>query len=181
MLRRRRDLVQRGDPIRIQQIAFRCGRLQIRDEKRPRRVVQQHHQATLRIAGCGQERIRQRKTRARATLDGIAQQVTDVVEAMSADAGQPLAGLRVDGGAAANDLLMATQADLLGAEVTRPTVLETTALGAAFLAGLGVGLWESLDDISARWVEDRRFAPTSDAAGRAARRAAWAKAVSRLR
>jgi len=118
---------------------------------------------------------------ARATLDGIAQQVTDVVEAMSADAGQPLAGLRVDGGAAANDLLMATQADLLGAEVTRPTVLETTALGAAFLAGLGVGLWESLDDISARWVEDRRFAPTLDAAGRAARRAAWAKAVSRLR
>ena len=118
---------------------------------------------------------------ARATLDGIAQQVTDVVEAMSADAGQPVVGLRVDGGAAANDLLMATQADLLGAEVTRPTVLETTAMGAAFLAGLGVGLWESLDDISARWAEDRRFAPTLDASGRAHRRAAWAKAVSRLR
>ncbi|MFT7582660.1 MAG: glycerol kinase, partial [Myxococcota bacterium] len=118
---------------------------------------------------------------ARATLEGIAHQVADVVEAMTSDAGQALEGLRVDGGAAANDLLMQLQADYLGAEVRRPTNLETTASGAAFLAGLAVGYFSSKDDISRRWQEDRRFEPTMDEAARMAERASWAKAVARLR
>ena len=118
---------------------------------------------------------------ARATLEGIAQQVADVVEAMIADSGRDLADLRVDGGAAANDLLMQTQADLLGSPVTRPTVLETTGLGAAFLAGLAVGIWKDPAEVSERWCHDKTFVPELDADARAASREGWRRAVARLR
>ncbi len=100
---------------------------------------------------------------ARAALEGIAHQVADVLEAMEADAGLRLAELRVDGGAAANNLLLQFQADLLGVPVVRPKVLETTALGAAYLAGLAVGYWKDREEIAAQWQVDRRFQ-----AGRAA-------------
>lgn len=96
---------------------------------------------------------------ARATLDGIALQQCDILHAMMHESGIPLTELRVDGGAAANDLLMQIQADLLGITVVRPHHTETTVMGAAFLAGLAVGLWESEAAIAAHWQEDRRFAP----------------------
>ncbi len=116
---------------------------------------------------------------ARATLDGVALQITDILRAMADDAGQPLTILKVDGGAARNDLLMQLQADVLDVTCSRPTVLETTALGAAFLGGLGVGLWESTDAITDAWVEDRRFSPRMDAATRAEHLARWADALRR--
>ncbi|HSG22387.1 MAG TPA: FGGY-family carbohydrate kinase, partial [Azonexus sp.] len=96
---------------------------------------------------------------ARAGLEAIALQSADLVAAMSADAGLPLAELRVDGGAANNDLLMQMQADLLGVPVLRPRITETTALGAAYLAGIGVGLWASREEVVAHWQLDRRFEP----------------------
>lgn len=99
---------------------------------------------------------------ARATLEGIALQIYEVLEALRSDAGK-LASLRVDGGAAANNLLMQMQADLLGQAVIRPVMLETTALGAAFLAGLSTGIFPSKDEISKRWKEDRRFEPKENA------------------
>jgi glycerol kinase len=118
---------------------------------------------------------------ARACLDGIAHQVADVVEAMSQDAGRPVGLLRVDGGATANDLLMQLQADALGSPVSRPPFVEATAFGAAFLAGLGVGIFASPDAIATQWKEDRHFAPASDEAARHAERSAWKRAVGRLR
>ena len=118
---------------------------------------------------------------ARATLEGIAHQVADVVEAMAADAGRDLVGLRVDGGAAANDFLMQIQADFLGSEVRRPTILESTACGAAFLAGLAVGYFAGLDDITARWREDALFSPRLSAAARDEARVHWKNAVKRLK
>jgi glycerol kinase len=96
---------------------------------------------------------------ARAALESIAYQSADVLEAMQRDAGETLSELRVDGGAAANNLLMQFQADILGVPVVRPKVLETTALGAAYLAGLAVDLWNSPGDLATRWKEDRRFEP----------------------
>ena len=116
---------------------------------------------------------------ARATLDGVAMQIGDMLGAMVEEAGTPLAELKVDGGAAKNDLLMQLQADILGVTCARPTVLETTALGAAFLAGLGVGFWSSTEAISAAWVVDRRFEPQMPAAEVAARKAAWSAAVAK--
>lgn len=116
---------------------------------------------------------------ARAVLDGIALQLVDILEAMAADLGKPLAELRVDGGASANDLLMQRQADLLGVPCLRPTVLETTGLGSALLAGLATGAWGSLDEIAAAWNEDRRFEPAGDPAELAAARAAWDAAVAK--
>jgi len=118
---------------------------------------------------------------ARATLEGIAHQVADVVLAMAADSEQPAIALKVDGGAAGNDLLMQIQADLLGTDVSRPAFLETTAFGAAFLAGLAVGFFASPDAISERWREASRFHPTLGEDERRTRRDAWAKAVARLR
>ena len=94
---------------------------------------------------------------ARATLEGIAYQNLDILNAMSADSDRPLTALKVDGGAAANNLLMQFQADLLGVELIRPEHLETTALGAAFLAGLAVGLWADLDTVRKTWLESARF------------------------
>jgi glycerol kinase len=116
---------------------------------------------------------------ARAVLEGIALQIVDILVAMELDAGTPLAELKVDGGAARNDLMMQFQADVLGVHCVRPTVLETTALGAAFLGGLGVGLWESTDAIRDAWAEDRRFTPRMDEKDRAAHRERWSDAVRR--
>jgi len=118
---------------------------------------------------------------ARAALEGIAFQVADVLTAMEADAGMPLAELRVDGGAAVNDLLMQLQADLIGVPVTRPVNPETTALGAAYLAGLAVGVWSGLDDVASRWRVERVFEPRLDRGRAEEMRARWAKAVERAR
>ncbi len=118
---------------------------------------------------------------ARAALEGIAFQVADVLDAMAADSGVPVAELRVDGGAAANDLLMQMQADLAGVPVVRPRVQETTALGAAYLAGLAVGVWRSPDEIAARWQVERRFEPRLDPADAARRRGEWRRAVERAK
>ena len=96
---------------------------------------------------------------ARATLEGIAFQVYDIVKAMEADAGEKSIELRVDGGAAASDLLMQIQSDLFGFKIIRPKTLETTALGAAYLAGLAVGYWDSVDDIQSQWIVDKEFYP----------------------
>ncbi len=118
---------------------------------------------------------------ARAALEGIAYQVADVADAMRADASTALTELRVDGGASANDLLMQFQADILQAPVVRPKVIETTALGAAYLAGLAVGFWKDLDDVRANFAVDRRFEPRM-AAGEASRlRSRWSDALRRAR
>ena len=116
---------------------------------------------------------------ARAALESIAYQSAEVLRAMQGDAGLALAELRVDGGATANNLLMQFQADLLGVPVVRPKVQETTALGAAYLAGLAVGYWKNTDDIRANWRVDRRFEPamTREHAGELT--AGWDKAVKR--
>jgi glycerol kinase len=118
---------------------------------------------------------------ARAALEGIAFQVADLAEAMAADAGLPLTELRVDGGAANNDLLMQIQADLLGVRVVRPAVTETTALGAAYLAGLAVGLWPSPEAIAAKQRIDRRFEPRLERAEARRLRDRWAGALERAK
>jgi glycerol kinase len=116
---------------------------------------------------------------ARAALESIAFQSADVLEAMQKDSGETLKELRVDGGATANDLLMQFQADLLGVPVVRPKVLETTALGAAYLAGLTVNLWKSRDEIAAQWQAQKRFEPRMEAGRRAELMARWREAVGR--
>ncbi len=116
---------------------------------------------------------------ARAALEGIAYQVADVLDAMQADSGIQLAELRVDGGAAANGLLMQFQADLLGVPVVRPKVLETTALGAAYLAGLAVGYWSDRQDINRQWEAERTFYPSRSADEVAALKSGWQKALGR--
>ena len=118
---------------------------------------------------------------ARAALDAIALQSAEVLDAMQADSGITLSELRVDGGAAANNLLMQRQADLLGVPVVRPKVVETTALGAAYLAGLATGYWSSPDDIEANWQVDRRFEPALPDGDRKALRARWDEGVSRAK
>ena len=118
---------------------------------------------------------------ARATLDSIVQQVADVVEAMASDTGRMPATMRVDGGAAINDGLLQDQADLLGISVERPVVVETTALGAACLAGLAIGFWAGQDDLRENWVLDRRFEPSMPSAEREKRRRRWGRAVDRVR
>ncbi len=117
---------------------------------------------------------------ARATLDAIAFEVRDVVDAMTSEAGVTLPALQVDGGASANDLLCALQADQLAVPVERPQVLETTALGAAFLAGLGTGVWASTDELAATWRLDRRFEPTAGVRDDGSH-ARWLRAVERSR
>jgi glycerol kinase len=118
---------------------------------------------------------------ARAALEGIALQVMDVLKAMEADSGITLKELRVDGGASANDLLMQLQADLLGVPVVRPKVAETTALGAAYLAGLAVGYWKNQADIARQWQADKRFAPVMKPAARRKIAGGWEKALSRAK
>lgn len=116
---------------------------------------------------------------ARATLDGIAFQVVDVVGAMEKDAGKKMTTLRVDGGACASDLLMQIQADALGIAVERPANIESTALGAAMLAGLGAGIWPNSEALSAIRSVDRRFEPESTASERRAKLKNWKRAVKR--
>ena len=118
---------------------------------------------------------------ARAALEAITLQVADVFDAMTRDARLPLRELRVDGGASRNDLLMQMQADFLGVPVMRPQVTETTALGAAYLAGLASGFWRDAKEISGQWQVDRRFEPAMAAPTRRARLARWHEAVDRAR
>ena len=117
---------------------------------------------------------------ARAALEAIAFQVADVLDAMNADAGLALPELRVDGGAAANDFLLQSQADLLGVPVVRPRMIETTAYGAACLAGLAAGVWEDRKALAATWSPERRFVPQGEASKAAALRAGWREAVARV-
>jgi len=118
---------------------------------------------------------------ARAALESIAYQSAEVLLAMQQDAGRDLTELRVDGGAAANDLLMQFQADLLGVPVVRPRVLETTALGAAYLAGIATGVWRDRREIAAQWHAERSFTPTMSRDESASRVAQWSRAVERAR
>ncbi|MBI4510356.1 MAG: glycerol kinase GlpK [Deltaproteobacteria bacterium] len=116
---------------------------------------------------------------ARAALEGIALQNHDILTAMQEDSGKPLASLKVDGGASANDLLMQFQADVLGVDIFRPAIIETTALGAAFLAGLGAGVWKSKAEIARAWREEKRFTPRAERSAIEKHLARWAQAVSR--
>jgi glycerol kinase len=116
---------------------------------------------------------------ARAALEAIAYQSAELMTAMQKDASLPPTEVRADGGAARNDLLMQFQADLLGVPVVRPQVTETTALGAAYLAGLAVGFWDSQEEIAAQWASERRFEPVMGADQRAALLAQWGRAVER--
>jgi len=118
---------------------------------------------------------------ARAALEGIAFQVADVLEVMKDDSGVGMNELRVDGGASANDLLMQFQADVLQVPVVRPKVIETTALGAAYLAGLAAGFWKNRGEVQRSWQADRTFEPRISAAAAAHRRSRWAEALKRAR
>jgi glycerol kinase len=114
---------------------------------------------------------------ARAALESIAYQTYDVLKAMEADSGISIKELRVDGGATANNLLMQFQSDILQVPVIRPTVYETTALGAAYLAGLATGYWSSVEDIQQQWQVDRRFTPSMDPGRVAELLKGWQRAV----
>jgi glycerol kinase len=116
---------------------------------------------------------------ARAALEAVALQTREVADAMAADSGVGLTELRVDGGMTANETLMQMQADVLGVDVVRPVVPETTALGAAYAAGLAVGYWSSTDDIVDNWAEDKRWSPVKDDAWRDRELRRWRKAVAR--
>lgn len=116
---------------------------------------------------------------ARAALDGIAFQTYDIAQAMAKDMDAPLMELKVDGGASRNNLLMQHQADLLGITVVRPKITETTALGAAYLAGLAVGFWNNIDEIKNQWQVERTFEPIADSEKIEAAKAGWADAIGR--
>jgi glycerol kinase len=118
---------------------------------------------------------------ARAALDSMAYQSREVLDAMQQDSGTPLAVLKVDGGAAVNNLLMQFQSDVLGVDVQRPVVQETTALGAAYLAGLAVGFWKDQEDVRRNWALDRQFKPAMEADKRQQLYTRWKKAVARSR
>ncbi|MDS2171793.1 glycerol kinase GlpK [Nesterenkonia sp. CL21] len=115
----------------------------------------------------------------RAALESVAYQSAEVVESMDEDAGRPLTELKVDGGMVVNETLMQFQADILGVDVVRPQVIETTALGAAYAAGLAVGFWKGTEEVTANWAEDKRWSPTMDAAERERSLRLWKKAVER--
>ena len=116
---------------------------------------------------------------ARATLEGIALQNVEILQAMVADSNQQLVQLKVDGGASANNLLMQMQADFLGCRIIRPEIVETTAMGAAFLAGLGAGVWKDFDDIARTWKMDREFQPGIDEQSRSQILMRWREAVKK--
>ena len=128
---------------------------------------------------CGLTRGTTRAHLARATLEAMALQNTEILQAMQSDLGRDIRSLRVDGGAAANGLLMQMQADFLGSEVVRPRLIETTSAGAAYLAGLGAGLFSGLDEIRRIWKTDRVYKPKIDDEARAARLKRWQHAVRR--
>ena len=138
-----------------------------------------HWDGYARAALVGMTRGTARAHIARAALESIALQSADVFGAMASDSGIALRELRVDGGASRNNLLMQMQADLLGVPVVRPRVTETTALGAAYLAGIATGFWSGADEVAAQWVVDRRFEPRLKASGRAEKLARWRQAVDR--
>jgi glycerol kinase len=116
---------------------------------------------------------------ARAALEATAFQTREVLDAMNADSGVPLTALKVDGGMVYNELLMQFQADILGVPVVRPQVAETTALGAAYAAGLAVGLWENVEDLRANWAKDKEWMPEMDAERRDEQYKGWKKAVTK--
>jgi len=116
---------------------------------------------------------------ARATLEATAFQSREVVDAVNADGDVPLTDLRVDGGMVVNELLMQFQADILGVSVIRPTVAETTSLGAAYAAGLAVGFWADLDEVRSNWGKDKQWDPQMDEETREASYRQWKKAVER--
>jgi glycerol kinase len=116
---------------------------------------------------------------ARAALEAICYQTRDVMDAMVADSGVPMSEMRVDGGITANSLCMQMQADIMGIEITRPLITETTALGAAYAAGLAVGFWSSTDELKKLWQQSRRWQPTSSESARALGYAGWKKAIER--
>jgi glycerol kinase len=118
---------------------------------------------------------------ARAALEAIAFQSAEVLHAMQKDSGERLSELRVDGGAASNNLLLQFQADLLGVPVVRPRITETTALGAAYLAGLAVGFWQDETELETLWRPERRFEPAMHSEQRTALIAHWRRAVERSR
>ena len=136
-----------------------------------------HWRADARGAVVGMTRFTTKAHLARAALEATAFQTREVLDAMKADSGVALTELRVDGGMVGNELLMQFQADVLGVPVVRPLVSETTALGAAYAAGLGVGLWDSPDDLRANWGEDRRWLPSPE--GAESLFARWQQAVQR--
>jgi glycerol kinase len=138
-----------------------------------------HWKETARGVIAGLTRFAGKGHIARAALEATAYQTREVLEAMAADSGVGIAELRVDGGMTVNELLMRFQADILDAPVVRPKVIETTALGAAYAAGLAVGYWRSTDDIRENWGEARRWRPNMDPATRARLYASWNKAVAR--
>ena len=113
----------------------------------------------------------------RATLESLAYQTNDVLQAMKADSGIDLSALKVDGGASANNFLMQSQADIINAPVQRPKCVETTAMGAAYLAGLAVGYWASKEDVIKNWAIDRVFEPSISDKEREEKIAGWNKAV----
>lgn len=117
---------------------------------------------------------------ARAALEGIAYQTYDIVKAMERDCGLPIANLKVDGGASRNNLLMQFQSDILDTQVLRPVITETTALGAAYLAGLGVGFWDSIDQINSQWKIEHEFSPMENRKKVAQQLAGWHNAVKRV-
>ncbi|WP_432991182.1 glycerol kinase GlpK [Dactylosporangium sp. CA-233914] len=138
-----------------------------------------HWRSDARGAIVGLSRYNSNAHLARATLESICYQSRDVIEAMVRDSGVRLDVLKVDGGVTANALCMQLQADILGVPVSRPVVAETTALGAAYAAGLAVGFWRSTDELRANWNEDRRWRPTWEPQARETRYAAWGRAVKR--
>lgn len=138
-----------------------------------------HWRSDARGAIVGLTRYANRGHIARAALEATAFQSREVLDAMNADSGVALTELKVDGGMVKNELLMQFQADILGVPVIRPDVAETTALGAAYAAGLAVGVWESLDGLAANWGEDRRWEPVMDPADRERIYARWKQAVER--
>ena len=138
-----------------------------------------HWRSDARGAIVGLSRFNTNAHLARATLEAICYQTKDVVDAMTADSGVTLNVLKVDGGVTANSLCMQMQADILGVAVSRPVVAETTALGAAYAAGLATGFWKTTDDLRRNWQEDRRWQPTWTEERRAKGYAGWSKAVDR--
>jgi glycerol kinase len=138
-----------------------------------------HWRPEARASITGLTRGTQRGHIARATLEGIALQNVDILRAMERDSGRPLTALKVDGGAAANNLLMQFQSDVLGVEIERPALVETTALGAAFLAGLGAGVWKDQDEVRKTWRLDRKFTPTEDRARVKEHLTRWDAAVAK--
>jgi glycerol kinase len=138
-----------------------------------------HWRSDARGVIAGLTRFANRGHIARATLEATAFQTREVLDAMRTDSGVELAALRVDGGMVMNELLMQFQADILGVPVVRPVVNETTALGAAYAAGLAEGFWSGLSDVSANWQEDKRWVPAMGEAARAEMMEKWSKAVDR--